>query len=345
MSAATDITDATERLLAGEDIGRSGAEAALAAVLSGAVDPVQTGGFLIALRAKGETADEIAGLAAAIRSHATAVSSVLSNLVDTCGSGGGAPTFNISTAAAIVAAGAGAAVAKHGNRSVTSRSGSADVLESLGVRIDIPAERVGECLDTVGIAFMFAPNHHPAFRHVGPVRKALGVRTIFNVLGPLVNPAGASRQVIGLFDVAYLDRVGEALHMLGTTRALVVAGRDGIDEISITTPTDVVEVSVDGVHRHVIDAQEFGIARASIHDLRGGSPDENAVIIRDILGGVHGPPRDVVAVNAGAVLWIAGVSDDLGEGIRLAHESIDSGSAARVLSALAETTTGIGIVA
>ena len=332
------VTLAIERLIAGEHLDRLSAEGVLDAVFEGEVDPVQVAAFLVALRAKGETAEEIAGLAAAIRRRATPVATSRTAFVDTCGTGGGASTFNISTTVAIVVAGAGVAVAKHGNRSVTSRSGSADVLEALGVRVDLSPDAVGECLDEVGLAFMFAPSHHPAFRHVGPVRKALGVRTVFNLLGPLANPAGASRQMIGVFDSAYLGRIGAALAELGTERAFVVAGRDGLDEISTSAPTDLVEVSGGGVVSHVIEPDLLDLPRPSDGALAGGSPQENAEVIRSVLSKVPGAARDIVVLNAAAVLWLADRVETIEAGLTVAKESIDSGAAADTLSAFAEIT-------
>ena len=332
------VTLAIERLIAGESLDRAGAEGVLDAILEGEVDPVQIAAFLVALRAKGETADEIAGLAAAVRRRATPVPTSRTAFVDTCGTGGGASTFNISTAVAIVVAGAGVAVAKHGNRSVTSRCGSADVLEALGVRVDLTPEAVGQCLDEVGLAFMFAPNHHPAFRHIGPVRTALGVRTVFNILGPLANPAGATRQMIGVFDAAYLDRIAAALVELGAERAFVVAGRDGLDEISTSAPTDLVEVSAGGVTTHVIEPEVLGIARPSDGALVGGGPAENADVIRQILSGGKGAARDIVTLNAGAVLWLADHATTIEAGVAAATGSIDSGAAEGALRTFVETT-------
>ncbi len=332
------VTLAIERLIAGESLDRAGAEVVLDAILEGEVDPVQIAAFLVALRAKGETAEEIAGLAAAVRRRATPVPTSRTAFVDTCGTGGGASTFNISTAVAIVVAGAGVAVAKHGNRSVTSRCGSADVLEALGVRVDLTPEAVGQCLDEVGLAFMFAPNHHPAFRHIGPVRTALGVRTVFNILGPLVNPAGATRQMIGVFDAAYLDRIAAALVELGAERAFVVAGRDGLDEISTSAPTDLVEVSAAGVTTHVIEPEALGIARPFDGVLRGGGPAENAEVIRQILSGGKGAARDIVTLNAGAVLWLADHATTIEAGVAAATGSIDSGAAEGALRTFVETT-------
>ena len=272
MSIASEI----DRLLAGESLRHDEAAGALDLVMSGQVDPVQTGAFLIALRAKGETAEELAGLAATVRARSTPVVTTRSPIVDTCGTGGGQSTFNVSTAAAFVVVGAGIPVAKHGNRSATSRTGSADVLEALGARIDLEPAAISTCLDRVGIGFMFAPLHHPAFRHVVPVRKALGVRTIFNMLGPLTNPAGVRRQVIGVSDPAFVDRIALALEELGADHALIVSSADGMDEISTAAPTDVVEVAPGGVRRWRIEPEQLGFSGHDPAHVAGGEPPENA---------------------------------------------------------------------
>jgi len=327
-----------DRLLAGQDLGREGAAEALDMVMAGEVDPIQTGALLIALRAKGETAAELAGLASVVRDRSERVVVNRSPVVDTCGTGGGRSTFNVSTAAAFVVAGAGVAVAKHGNRSATSRSGSADVLEALGARIDLSPAAVGECIDRTGIGFMFAPAHHPAFRHIVPVRRALAVRTIFNLLGPLTNPAGVRRQVIGVSDPAYLDRIAQALLELGAEHALVVSSADGLDEISTAAPTDVAEVTPDGVRRWRIDPAQLGIAAPANGDVAGGEPHENAATILAALEGAAGAAADLIAVNAAAVLYVAGEVADIGEGLAAARESIVSGAARQRLEAFTEAT-------
>lgn len=334
MSVAGEI----DRLLAGQDIGRDGAAGVLELVMSGEVDPVQTGAFLIALRAKGETAAELAGLASVVRSRSEAVASGRSPLVDTCGTGGGRSTFNVSTAAAFVVAGAGVAVAKHGNRSATSRSGSADVLEALGARIDLTPHAVGSCIDEVGLGFMFAPSHHPAFRHVGPVRKALGVRTIFNLLGPLTNPAGVRRQVIGVSDAAYLERIAEALFELGAEHALVVSSTDGLDEISTAAPTDVAEVTRSGVRRWRIDPDALDLPAPADAEIAGGEPSENAAVITRVLEGADGAAADLVAVNAAAALLVSGAAASIADGLEAARESIRSGAARERLAAFVAAT-------
>lgn len=335
MSVAAEI----DRLLAGEDLGREGAQQALSTIMAGEIDPVQTGAFLIALRAKGETASEIAGLATAVRDHALAVEPPAGvPLVDTCGTGGGVSTFNVSTAAAFVAAGAGAVVAKHGNRSATSKSGSADVLEALGARIDLDPEAIRTCMERSGVGFMFAPNHHPAFRHVVPVRRALAVRTIFNILGPLANPSGVRRQVIGVSDRTYLERIAEALGELGAERAFVVSSDDGMDELSISAPSEIAEVRPDGIHHWRFDPADCGIPRASLEAFAGGDPDENAQTIRSILDGAGGAAADLVAVNAAAALVVAGLAESIADALDAARDSIRSGAAADRLATFIATT-------
>lgn len=336
----TDVTiaDTINRLVAGEEIGRAGAAAALDLIMSGHVNEAQTAAFLIALRGKGESPAEIAGLASVIREKAVPVAAPDGPFVDTCGTGGGISTFNISTAAAFVAAGAGVAVAKHGNRSSTSKSGSADVLEALGARIDLTPDAVGQCLRDAGVGFMFAPNHHPAFAHVVPVRKALGVHTVFNLIGPLANPAGAPRQVLGVADHEAMGRLAAALAELGCERGLVVRGRDGMDEISTAEITDAYEVR-DGTATHFrIDPSVLGITRPWPDALAGGEPHENARVIRAVLDGEPGAARDVVAINAAAAIWVAGEVDDLAHGFERAIASIDDGAARRSLDRFVDAT-------
>jgi anthranilate phosphoribosyltransferase len=336
------ISDAIDRLLAGEDLGRGGAAAALEAVMSGEAGDAQTAGFLIALRAKGETAAELAGLASTIRARAERVQAPAGPFIDTCGTGGGRSTFNISTTATFVAAGAGVSVAKHGNRSATSRCGSADVLEALGARIDLDPEAVGRCLEETGLGFMFAPAHHPSFRHIVPVRRALGVRTIFNLLGPLTNPAGAPRQLLGVSDAAYLERMARALAELGCERAMLVRGRDGMDEMSTGAVTDVVHVDGAEVTTATVDPAELGFAPPRDGDIAGADPAGNAEVLREVLGGAPGPARDVVVLNAAAALWLAGARPDLERAVPAAAESIDSGAARERLDAFVATTRRLG---
>jgi anthranilate phosphoribosyltransferase len=332
------ISRTIDRLLAGEDVGRATANRALEHILSGEAGEAQTAGFLIALRAKGETSEELAGLAQAIRGHAVPVEAPEGPFVDTCGTGGGVSTFNVSTAAAFVAAGAGVAVAKHGNRSSTSRSGSADVLEALGARIDLAPAAVGECLRETGVGFMFAPAHHPAFAHVVPVRRALGVRTVFNVIGPLANPAGARRQVIGVADHSTLERVARALWELGAERALVVRGRDGMDELSTAAVSDAYEVA-DGAIRHLeVDPVGLGLVPPPDGVPPGGEPAENAAVIRAVVDGAGGAAHDLVVLNAGAAVWVAGLAPTLEDGLARAEESVRSGAARDRLDAFITAT-------
>ncbi len=336
------ISDAIDRLLAGEDLGRERASAALDAIMSGEAGDAQTAGFLIALRAKGETAEELAGLAATVRAHAQPVTPPAGPFIDTCGTGGGRSTFNISTASTFVVAGAGVAVAKHGNRSATSRCGSADVLEALGARIDLDPDAVSRCLEETGLGFMFAPAHHPAFKHIVPVRRALGVRTIFNLLGPLTNPAGAPRQLIGVADPAFLERMGRALELLGIERAMLVHGRDGMDEVSTGAPTDTVEVGGGPVTAGVIDPAALGFAPPSDGEIAGGDPAHNAEVLRAVLGRAHGPARDVVVLNAAAALWLAGRAEGIEDAVPLAEASIDEGAAHERLDAFVAATRRLG---
>ncbi len=339
MSIATQI----DRLLAGEDLGRDGAAEALDAILSGQIDPVQTGAFLIALRAKGETAAELAGLASVVRARSALVRVTNTPLVDTCGTGGGRATFNVSTAAAFVVAGAGVSVAKHGNRSATSRSGSADVLEALGARIDLTPDAVAQCIERVGVGFMFAPSHHPAFRHIGPVRAALGVRTIFNLLGPLTNPAGVRRQVIGVSDPSYVERIAAALAELGAEHALVVSSEDGLDEISTSAPTNVAEVTSRGVRLWRIDPAALGLAPATEQDVAGGAPADNAAIIITALERGTGAAADLIAVNAAAAILVSGRATRLEDAIVAARESITSGGARERLAQFVAVTNELAL--
>jgi anthranilate phosphoribosyltransferase len=274
-----------------------------------------------------------------MRAHAIAVAPRRTDLVDTCGTGGdGLRTFNVSTTAGLVAAGAGAGVAKHGNRAVSSASGSADVLEALGVRLDLPAARVAECIDEVGFGFLFAPAHHPAMRHAGPVRSSLGVRTIFNVLGPLTNPVGARRQLVGVFDEALVLPIAETLRELGSERALVVHGFEGLDELSPAGPSMCADASPAGVTVGTIDPAALGLAPSRTEDLAGGDAATNARLLRALLDGERGPRRDAVTLNAGAALVAAGLADDLPAGLTLATAAIDDGRARLTLDRLVEFT-------
>jgi anthranilate phosphoribosyltransferase len=331
------ITDALTLLLDGRDLSRDDARAVMDEVMRGEATPGQIGGFLIALRLKGETADEIAGCAEAMRAHVLPVRPQRSDLVDTAGTGGdGGRTFNISTAAALVAAAAGAAVAKHGNRAVSSASGSADVLQALGFSLEQPPERIARSIDELGFGFMFAPAHHPAMRHAAPVRRDLATRTVFNVLGPLTNPAGARAQVIGVYAPGLVRTIAEVLAQLGARRAFVVHGADGIDELSPSGPNLVCEVVDGAVHERTIDPVELGVERCAAGELAGGQPAENAAAIRAVFAGGQGAKRDAVLLNAAGAITAAGHADDLREGLELARAAVDSGAAAERLDELAE---------
>ena len=329
------IQRALARLLDGHDLSRMEARGVMGSIMSGEATPAQIAGFLIALRAKGETADEIAGCAEAMREHALPVRPQRDDLVDTAGTGGdGARTINISTAAALVAAAAGAGVAKHGNRAVSSACGSADVLEALGFNLELSTERVARSIDELGFGFLFAPTHHPAMRHAAPVRSELAARTVFNVLGPLTNPAGARAQVVGVYAPELVRTIAEVLAQLGATRAFVVHGAGGIDELSPAGPNFVCEVANGGVRARNIDPLEFGLPRCDPSDLRGGSPAENAAAIRAVFAGENGGRRSAVLLNAAGAIAAGGHADDLAGGLELAREAVDSGEAAARLEQL-----------
>ena len=325
------LTEAIDALAARHDLSSEQTAGVLAEIMAGNASEAEIAAVLIALRTKGETIDELVGLATTMRLLATPVACDRDDLIDTAGTGGGRPTFNVSTTAALIAAGAGCAVAKHGNRSATGLSGSADLLEALGVRIDLKPEAVGRCIDEAGFGFMFAPAHHGATRFVVPVRKELAVRTIFNFLGPLTNPAGARRQLIGVSDPAYLERMAGALARLGCDRALLVSSEDGLDEMSTSAPTNVVEVNGDEIRRYVVAPSDVGIDVAPFDAVRGGTPDDNARTTRSILAGDEGAPRDIAAFNAGAAIYAGGIADSLAEGVEAARAAIDSGAAERTL--------------
>ncbi|NSW56157.1 MAG: anthranilate phosphoribosyltransferase [Armatimonadetes bacterium] len=326
----------------GQSLTRSEAYEALSAIMEGQATDVQIAGFLVALRMKGESPDEVAGFAQAMRDHAVKVPTRQEGVVDTCGTGGDAlDTFNISTCAAFVAAGAGVPIAKHGNRAVSSRCGSADVLQALGVNLDITPEQVGACIDEIGVGFLFAPKLHPAMRYaVGP-RKELGMRTVFNILGPLTNPAGATRQVLGVFSLPAARLVAGALSAMGTELALVVHGEDGLDEISTVGATHVLEVRSGQVSERLLTPDELGIARACGGDLAGGGPEESAGILRRVLSGDRGPARDITLLNAAAAIYVGGKAADLQEGLVLAADSIDQGKAMAKLEGLVTMTAGM----
>jgi len=332
------VSRAIDAVCAGDHLTADHASAVLAEIMEGRTDPIQTGAFLIALRAKGETVPELVGLARTMRSLATPVSTSRADLVDTAGTGGGPSTFNVSTTAALVAAGAGCAIAKHGNRSNTSRCGSADLLEALGVNIELDAEQVGRCIDEVGFGFMFAPRHHAAMAHVIPARKALGVRTIFNFLGPLTNPAGANRQLLGVGDRHYQETIAEALVGLGSARALVVSAEDGVDEFSIGARTRVIEVADDGTSEWFAEPAQFGFAPAELTAVAGGEPADNAAATIAVLEGEQGARRELVLLNAAAAIYVGGLAADLSEGLEMAARAVDSGVARTVLTRLVEAT-------
>jgi anthranilate phosphoribosyltransferase len=326
------VTDAIDAVASRRDLTADEASEVLGEIMSGSVGEVQTAAFLIALRTKGETVAELAGLARTMRRLAAPVDVPEDDLLDTAGTGGGrVHTFNVSTTAALVAAAAGCRVAKHGNRSATSLCGSADLLEALGARIDLEPGAVRECIEEVGFGFMFAPAHHRATRHVVPVRKELAVRTIFNFLGPLTNPAGATRQLVGVSDAAYLDVVAGALAELGTRRSAVVSGEDGMDEVSVVSATTLLEVTPDGITRHTLSPERVGLARAAAEAVKGGTPEQNAEITRSVLDGEQGPRRALVVLNAGAALFVADRVPGFEEGVRLAEETIDSEAALETL--------------
>ncbi len=337
------VSRAIDAVCAGDHLTTDHAAAVLAEIMEGRTDEVQTGAFLIALRAKGETVPELVGLARTMRSLSAAVETSREDLVDTAGTGGGPSTFNVSTTAALVAAAAGCAVAKHGNRSSTSRCGSADLLEALGVNIELDAAKVGQCIDEVGFGFMFAPRHHGSMANVIPARKALGVRTIFNFLGPLTNPAGAERQLLGVSDRHYQETIAEALVGLGSVRAMVVAAEDGVDELSTSARTRVIEVAEGRTAEWFVEPGEFGLGRAELEQVAGGSPEENAATARAVLGGEGGARRDLVVLNAGAAIYVGGLAAGLGEGVEKAAAAIDSDAARDLLERLVATTARLAL--
>lgn len=334
------VTRAIDAVASGSDLTSDHAAAVLAEIMEGRTDEVQTAAFLVALRTKGETVTEIAGLARTMRELALPVRSNRRDLVDTAGTGGGPTTFNVSTVAALVAAGAGSAVAKAGNRSNTSRCGSADLLEALGVKIDLTPEEVGRQIDDFGFGFMFAPVFHRAMASVVPVRKALAVRTVFNFLGPLTNPALASRQVVGVAERSYQETVAEALLQLGTEHSLVVSGDDGMDEISIAGPTRVIEVRDGSTSEFFLEPADLSVELADLGEVAGGEPEENADLARRILEGERSPARDLVVINAAAAIYVSGKVPRLAEAATVAAEAIDSGAALRILGNL--TTPPVG---
>ncbi|TMD55520.1 MAG: anthranilate phosphoribosyltransferase [Chloroflexi bacterium] len=338
------MIDAIGKLVKGQDLTEQEAGQAFELILAGDATPVQIAGFVIALRIKGETAEEIAGLARAARAHATPLAVQGDGLLDTCGTGGDAlGTFNISTLSAIVAASCGARVAKHGNRAASSLCGSADVLEALGVKIDLEPEAAARCIQEAGIAFLFAPIYHGGFRFAAVPRRELGVRTVFNVLGPLCNPAGARRQALGVADAALAGRMAEVLVRLGVEHALVFHGADGMDELTTTGPSRVIEVEGGDRREYILDPAELGLPLAPLGAMRGDGPAENAAIAREVLAGAQGPRRDVVLLNSAAALRAAGLAKDFKDGIGLAAEALDSGRAGEVLERWVKVSQAVAV--
>jgi anthranilate phosphoribosyltransferase len=341
--AAAQLTSALAKVVGGHSLTAAEAETVMEIIMSGAATPAQIAGLLVALRMKGESPQEITGFARAMRRHAVPIPTRRQNLVDTCGTGGDVhDTFNISTAAALVAAAAGVPVAKHGNRSVSSRCGSADVLEALGVRLDLAPAQVARCLDEIGIGFMFAPALHPAMQHASAPRRELRLRTVFNLLGPLTNPAGARRQLLGVFDRRWVRPIAEALRQLGSEHALVVHGLDGLDEISTLGPTWVAELRAGEIVEYQLTPEDFGLPRARPSDLAGGAPQESAARLLEVLENKPGPPLDVVALNAAAALYVGGAAPDLPSGLQLAKKVLASNAALQKLRQLIELTQRLG---
>jgi anthranilate phosphoribosyltransferase len=336
------FSDILKIVLAGRALDRAQARAAMNSLIGGGVTDAQAGAFLAALRVRGETVPELVGFAQAMRARAVPVRPKRRPLIDTCGTGGdGSGTFNISTTVAFIAAGAGAAVAKHGNRAVSSRSGSADVLEALGVRTNVSAKLVAECVDVAGVGFLFAPSHHPAFGRMVPIRRQLGARTVFNLLGPLSNPAGARRQLLGVYSPDLVKPVAEALKALGSEDAIVASSRDGMDELSLSGPTVVARLRGGRIAMSEVTPESVGLKRRPLKDLAGGDADRNAWITRAVLFGESGPARDVCLLNAAAALMVAGLARDWKDGLALAADSIDSGRAAASLAILRRLTAHV----
>ncbi len=336
------IRESISKLIEGKNLAREEAEGVMNEIMDAIATPAQMASFLTALRLKGETVDEITGCARVMRDKAIAVKPKRTDTVDTAGTGGdGAGTFNISTTAAFVIAGAGLGVAKHGNRAVSGQSGSADVLEALGVNLDLTPDQVAACIDEVGLGFLFAQKLHPAMKNVAPVRKELGIRTIFNILGPLTNPARTLAQVVGVYDPKLLRAMAEVLRELGGKAAFVFHSADGVDELTTTSVNRIARFDNGIVHEEELDARSLGLKKASREDLRGGTPQENAQITRDILSGAErGPKRDVVALNAAAALVVGGKEMNLQTALARANDAIDSGSALRVVDALVAKSQG-----
>ncbi|HEX9454888.1 MAG TPA: anthranilate phosphoribosyltransferase [Candidatus Binatia bacterium] len=333
------IREAIDKLVNRIDLSETDTVDVMNQIMTGEATPLQVASFLTALRMKGETVAEITGAARVMREKAHRVNVDGKTVLDTCGTGGDQKgTFNISTTSAFVVAGAGVNVAKHGNRSVSSQSGSADVLGALGVKVDAPKERVEECIAKIGIGFLFAPLLHEAMKYaVGP-RRDIGIRTIFNLLGPLTNPAMATHQLIGIYSGELVGTIANVLKNLGSARAMVVHGLEGLDEISLCGPTKVAELRDGQVKEYILDPEQVGLRRCAMADLHGGSAEQSAVIVRSVLGGDQGPARDVVLLNSGAALYVSGSAAAIQDGIKLAAESIDTGKARRKLEQLVELT-------
>ncbi|MFZ5644148.1 MAG: anthranilate phosphoribosyltransferase [Bacillota bacterium] len=334
------IREAIQRAVSGSSLNEAEAGSVMEQIMNGKASPAQIAAFLIAMRLKGETVEEITGFARVMRKMATPVNTRHETIVDTCGTGGdGVNTFNISTAAALVVAGCGVPVAKHGNRSVSSKCGSADVLEALGININLTPEQKEECLDNIGIAFLFAPSLHGAMKYAAGPRREIGVRTVFNVLGPLTNPAGANSQVLGVYSRELVPKLAGVLARLGSKGAFVLHGAGGTDEITPVGPAYVSQVSGQKIKSFELDPADFGIRRAGIEQLRGGSPAENAAIVKSVLAGEKGPRRDAVLLNSALALVASGFAGSIESGLTIAGESIDSGKALEKLSRMAEFTT------
>ena len=333
------VHSALRTVTAGQHLSDTEAHDAMEEMMSGDASSLQIAALLGALRMRGESVEEITGFARAMRERAVPVRPQARPLVDTCGTGGDASThslatFNISTAASFIAAGAGAHIAKHGNRAMSSRCGSADVLEALGVNLAMDADTIARCIDEIGIGFMFAQNHHPAMKHVAPIRRELGIRTVFNLLGPLANPAAATRQVMGVSDRRWLEPIAQVLLNLGIERAIVCHSQDGMDEFSTCAPTDYILIRDNQISAHVCDPDELGVACANVQVLAGGDAEYNATIIQQLLHDSAGATADIACLNAGAILVVAGLADDLAHGLNLARASVDAGAAREKLARL-----------
>jgi len=334
------IKEAISALIEGKSLAMEEAAQVMGEIMEGEVTPAQFGAFVTALRLKGETVEEIAGMAKTMRSKALRVT-VAEPVIDVVGTGGdGMNTFNISTAAAFVVAGAGLKVAKHGNRAASSMCGAADVLEALGVKFDLGAEQVQKCVEEVGIGFMFAPAFHPAMKYAAAPRREIGVRTVFNIIGPLTNPAGAQNYLLGVADSSLVEKLAMVLQNLGCDRALVVHGEDGLDEITLTGKSRVCELKDGKINSYTVGPEDFGLSRASPDDLKGGTADENAALLRGVLGGDSGPRRDIVLMNAAAAMMAGNKAKSLEEGLKMAEEAIDKGQALDKLKRFVEFSQG-----